>query len=107
MKRFALIPLLALAIGCDDISKPKTDPPANQPTEGQPKPQAQAQNNQGGVTPMAPGVGAGPMTPVAGTESVQGSGGGSVSMAAKDMAKKSVANQQNQQNQQVPTDETE
>lgn len=44
------------------------------------------------------------MTPVAGTENVQGSGGGSVSMAAKEMAKKSAANQQNQQ---VPADESE
>ncbi len=49
-----------------------------------------ASGNGGGVTPMASGM-AGGATPMAGTESVQGSGGGSVAMGAKDYAKRKIA----------------
>lgn len=105
MKRYGIIAILALAIGC--APKP-TDEPNSQTQQSQPtaqnNPQPPQQPNQGGVTPVMPGAGAGPMTPVTGTENVQGSGGGSVGMAAKDMAKRSAAGQQNQQ---LPTDDTE
>ena len=42
-----------------------------------------------GIAPMGPNVGG--MTPVSGTDSVVGSGGGSVGMAAKGMARKTAA----------------
>ena len=44
-----------------------------------------------GVAPIAPGSGAGAMTPMSGTDSVTGSGSG-VGQAAKDMAKRNAAN---------------
>lgn len=49
-----------------------------------------AAGNGGGVTPMASGV-AGGATPMAGTDSVEGAGGGSVAMGAKDYAKRKIA----------------
>lgn len=106
MRRFGIIAILAIAIGCAPKQEEPKEP-ATQATAGQPQTQAQAPNNQGGVTPLMPGATAGPMTPVAGAENVQGSGGGSVGMAAKDMAKRSAASQQNQQNQPLPTEDTE
>ena len=82
----------AAAIGC---SKP-------QPTSGtgpaSPQDPAQTKSTSsnapegqgGGIAPMA-GVGAGPMTPVSGAESVDGAGGGGVGQAAKDKAKSMAA----------------
>lgn len=84
----ALLPVLALsaliASGCD--KKPEEETPAADPaaTAATTSPPAQ-QGGTGGVTPMA-GVGAGPMTPVSGAESVQG-GGSAAGQVLKDKAK--------------------
>ncbi len=88
MKALLLTSLLALLlVGC----KP-AEPEANAaptPDANAPAPTAQAPSGGGGVAPMASGA-AGGMTPMSGTDSVQGAGGGSTSMAAKGWAKDKV-----------------
>ena len=77
----ALVSLISL--GCE--KKPMGEPV---PADGGATPAASAApeaGGTGGVTPMA-GVGAGPMTPVAGAESVQG-GGSAAGQVLKDKAK--------------------
>jgi len=102
MRKLSFMMLAALAVGCNP---PKAEEPAPEaPKPNAAAPQAQATNGGSDVAPILPGSGAGPMTPVAGAENVQGSGGGGVGMAAKDMARGAAANQSNRQ---LPTDETE
>ena len=80
-----------------DANSPAT-PEANAPS-----PSAQA-GAGAGVAPMASGA-AGGMTPMAGTDSVQGAGGGSTSMAAKGWAKDKVNNLPSSSAGQAPAEE--
>lgn len=102
MKHLLLASLLALAlVGC----KP-AEPEANAaptPDSNTPAPTAQA-GGGGGVAPMASGA-AGGMTPMSGTDSVQGAGGGSTSMAAKGWAKDKVNNLPSSSAGQIPSEE--
>lgn len=91
--------LLALA-GCNSAPA-ENAPEANAPTP--PTAQAPAPS-AGGVAPMASEA-AGGMTPMAGTDSVQGSGGGSTSMAAKGWAKDKINQTQGGSMGQAPSDE--
>lgn len=79
-----------------NASNPSVDGASNgsEGVSGEPSAQNQGgsagqQGSDGGITPMG-GVGAGPMTPVSGTESLQGGGSG-VGQAAKDKAKEVAA----------------
>lgn len=110
MKALVLVGVAALAIGCsgspdDDSAKPKGPPVLPKP--GQPHPQMKAmaggRHNPapmdkasgpggGGVAPIGSG-GATGMTPVSGSDSVEGAGAGSVGAAAKGMAKKAAASE--------------
>jgi hypothetical protein len=77
---------LSLTIfGCQKSAEPEA-PPANSAVQSSPQPSG---GGGGGIAPMGPNVGG--ITPVAGAESVGGSGGGSVGSAAKDMAKRTAA----------------
>ena len=102
MKALLLTSLLALfLIGC----KP-TEPEANAaptPDTSAPAPSAQA-GAGAGVAPMASGA-AGGMTPMSGTDSVQGAGGGGTSMAAKGWAKDKVNNLPSSSAGQAPAEE--
>lgn len=70
-------------VGCE--KKPVDEPAASDATVTPAANPAAETGGTGGVTPMA-GVGAGPMTPVAGAESVQG-GGSAAGQVLKDKAK--------------------
>lgn len=90
MKRILLVLLLASALvaGCDPL-KSSSDAGKAEPgtsTAGSGAGTSAETGSQGGITPMA-GVGGGPMAPVSGAETVTGSGGGGVGMAAKEKAK--------------------
>jgi hypothetical protein len=78
--------LLALA-GCNEAPE---DPAAAGPTSAQAAAPPEAGGGSGTIAPMG-GVGAGPMTPVAGSESLQG-GGSAAGQVMKDKAK-GLANQ--------------
>jgi hypothetical protein len=47
----------------------------------------------GNITPMVPGAGAGPLTPVSGAENMGGTTGGGVAQALKDKARSTAASQ--------------
>ena len=102
MKALLLTSLLALLlVGC----KP-AEPEANAaptPDANTPAPTAQASGGTG-VAPMASGA-AGGMTPMSGTDSVQGAGGGSTSMAAKGWAKDKVNSTPSSSAGQMPVEE--
>ena len=97
--------LTILTAGCLIGCKP-TAPEANAaptPDASTPAPSAQA-GGGAGVAPMASGA-AGGMTPMSGTDSVQGAGGGSTSMAAKGWAKNKVNNLPSSSAGQEPAEE--
>lgn len=74
-----------LLAGCDKKPEPEA-PPADPAATATPTASGAGQGGgTGGITPMA-GVGAGPMTPVSGAESVQG-GGSAAGQVMKDKAK--------------------
>jgi len=79
--------LLGLGLVCGACQKPAepealaTPPPATNSTP--------AGGGGGGIAPIGPNIGG--MTPVAGSDSVGGAGGGSVGSAAKDMARRTAA----------------
>ena len=92
MKKALIILFLSIClIGC----KPGGDTNGNGPSDPVNKAPATstapAPGHGGGVAPMASGA-AGGMTPMSGTDSVEGSGGGGVGQAAKKMAKDKTAN---------------
>ena len=108
MTKFSTLVLGVVALvlaGCSSDGAPKDAAggaaPAGRPAAGSPQTPAnataqapapapaQASGGQGGIAPMTSNVG--PMTPVAGAESVGGAGMGGVGNAAKGMAK-GVAN---------------
>lgn len=92
MNKLTLLCLAGLCValvGCGDPLKSANDKPKD-PEASTESPAASQQGSQGGVAPMA-GVGGGAMAPVSGSETVTGSGGGSVGMAAKGKAR-DVAN---------------
>jgi hypothetical protein len=62
-------------------------------------------SGSGGVAPMASGVASG-MTPMSGTDSVEGVGGGGVGSAAKQMAKDRAGKMSNGSMDQMPKDDT-
>lgn len=101
MKHLFFATLLGvLLVGC----KP-AEPEANAaPDASAPAATAQAPAGSGGVAPMASGA-AGGITPMSGTDSVQGAGGGSTSMAAKGWAKDKVNNTPSSSAGQLPADE--
>lgn len=115
MKLTALLLLLSLLlVGCQpggeanaaNNSATSSDPSASTNPSGQPGAQTTPTGNSGGVAPMASGA-AGGMTPMSGTESVQGDGGGSVGMAAKDYAKRKIGSGAGSGSvSQAPTDES-
>jgi hypothetical protein len=88
-------------IGC----APSGDAANNAPTtpDGPPHTTSEAAGGSG-VAPMASGA-AGGMTPMSGTDSVQGSGGGSVGAAAKGMAKEKAGLAGGSSLDQMPTGE--
>jgi hypothetical protein len=89
MKAILLTGILALSlVGCKPTESDANSPAS--PAANAPAPSAQA-GTGAGVAPMASGA-AGGMTPMSGTDSVQGAGGGSTSMAAKGWAKNKVNN---------------
>lgn len=97
-KRILLFSLgISLLAGC---SKPEDATVAPEP-----KPAAQTQQQQdqsgGSVAPISPSVGG--ISPVAGSDSVTGAGGGGVSQAAKERAKAVAGSQSN--TPPPPTDE--
>ena len=102
MKAILMTGILALSlVGC----KP-SEPDANSaptPEANTPAPSAEASGGTG-VAPMESGA-AGGMTPMAGTDSVQGAGGGSTSMAAKGWAKDKVNNLPSSSAGQAPAEE--
>ena len=98
---FASIVALTL-VGCKPAEPESSVAPA--PDANTPAPTAQAPAGSGGVAPMASGA-AGGMTPMSGTDSVQGAGGGSTSMAAKGWAKDKVNNTPSSSAGQLPADE--
>ena len=102
MKHLLLASLLALAlVGCKPAESEANAAPT--PDSNTPAPTAQA-GGGGGVAPMASGA-AGGMTPMSGTDSVQGAGGGSTSMAAKGWAKNKVNNLPSSSAGQAPAEE--
>ena len=88
-------------VGCKPAEPDANAAPA--PGTSAPAPSAQA-GAGAGVAPMASGA-AGGMTPMAGTDSVQGAGGGSTSMAAKGWAKDKVNNLPSSSAGQAPAEE--
>ncbi len=75
-----MLGVLAVAVaGC------APEQPTGEPVEPQPAPAAET---SAGVTPISPGAGA--VSPVTGTESVQGSGSG-LGQSAKNMAREAAA----------------
>ncbi len=72
--------------GCVKNAPAPEAPPSEPAAQNTPTPSG---GGGGGITPMSPGVGG--ISPVAGTESVQGAGGGGVGIAAKDAAKRAAA----------------
>ncbi len=102
MKLILATAILALSLlGCTP-SEPAASTPAPTPEATSTPPSAQA--GGGGVAPMASGA-AGGLTPMSGTESVQGAGGGSSSMAAKGWAKDKVNNLPSSSAGQAPSEE--
>lgn len=87
--------ILACVVGCQPGGDANVDANAAPATPSEPTASAPAPSTGagGGVAPMASGA-AGGMTPMAGTDSVQGSGGGSTAMAAKEFAKNKINNAQ-------------
>ncbi|MEI7576142.1 MAG: hypothetical protein WCK51_04555 [Armatimonadota bacterium] len=101
MKNLLLASLAVFALaGCKPPEPEVNAPPS--PDANTPAPTAQA--GGGGVAPMASGA-AGGMTPISGTDSVQGAGGGSTSMAAKGWAKDKINNTPSSSAGQMPADE--
>lgn len=77
--------LIGLGLACGACQKPvESDAAVTPPTTT-----TAPAGGSGGIAPMGPNIGG--MTPVAGSDSVAGSGGGSVGSAAKDMAKRTAA----------------
>jgi hypothetical protein len=85
--------ILACMIGCKPGDDANAANNAAEPTAGAAPLETPAGGGGGGVAPIGSGAAAG-MTPMAGTESVQGSGGGSTAMAAKELAKSKINNAQ-------------
>jgi hypothetical protein len=104
MKNLLLISALALmVVGCAP-KEPATSEPATTPAADANAPAPTAQASGTAVAPMASGA-AGGMTPMSGTDSVQGAGGGSTSMAAKGWAKDKINQTSSSSAGQMPTDE--
>ena len=74
-----------LACGCSKPPDPVTTQPPGTANGKAPAPSAVQKSSDPGITPMG-GVGAGPMTPVAGSDSVAGGGSG-VGSVLKEKAK--------------------
>lgn len=91
-----------LLVGCKPAEPESNVAPA--PDANTPAPTAQAPAGGGGVAPMASGA-AGGMTPMSGTDSVQGAGGGSTSMAAKGWANDKVNNTPSSSAGQMPAED--
>lgn len=90
---FATLTLLAAlcAIGCKDVDEiPGPPGQAGGPPGNVPGRDGMVNNNST-VHPVLPGAGAGGMTPVTGTESLDGTSGGGVGQSAKDMARRTAA----------------
>lgn len=107
MKHLFLAVVLAVAVlGCKP-AEPEANaapaPDANNPAPTAQAP-AQAPGTGGGVAPMASGA-AGGMTPMSGTDSVQGAGGGSTSMAAKGWAKDKINSTSSSSAGQMPAED--
>lgn len=90
MRSLLALTVLALLAGCapkSEDASPSSAPANNAATTS---PTAQTTPGGGGVAPMTSGA-AGGMTPMAGTDSVEGSGMGGLGSAAKDMARGAAA----------------
>ncbi len=103
-----LLLLSLLLVGCQPAGEANSA--NNAATSSEPSatanPTPAPTGNSGGVAPMTSGA-AGGMTPMSGTESVQGDGGGSVGMAAKDYAKRKIGSGAGSGSaSQAPTDES-
>lgn len=102
MKRALLLLLMLAAFGCKKPADPASDgtSPAPSPQATNNKPGGNSMTSSvgtpgqssggGGIAPMTSGA-AGGLTPVSGTESVEGSGMGGLGSAAKDQARKAAA----------------
>ncbi|MBS1702283.1 MAG: hypothetical protein JST12_11525 [Armatimonadetes bacterium] len=109
MSKVILLSLFAIAlIGCKSGGG---DTNTNNSTVTTPPPTTNSASTQtgaggaGGVAPMTSGA-AGGMTPMSGTDSVQGSGGGSVAMGAKGFAKRKLSEAGTSTVGQMPSDDS-
>lgn len=104
MKHLLIASLCALILqGCKPAEPEASAAPT--PESNSPAPTAQAPTGGGGgVAPMAGGAAAG-MTPMSGTDSVQGAGAGSTSMAAKGWAKDKLNNTPSSSASQMPSED--
>ncbi len=87
--------VLAIVVACScwfSIScKQSTSESATGPESKTPPASQAAQQGGGGETIQPLGTSGGAITPVAGSDSVEGAGGGSVGQAAKDRAKRAAS----------------
>lgn len=88
MRKILLAALALAMVGCAEKPEQLADPPAQEQTTTQATPQGGGGDTIGIVSPAA-----GPSSPVYGSDSVRGSGGGGsgVGTAAKSQAKKAAA----------------
>lgn len=95
MKVFASLFIVCLClVGCSpggDANNAPSPDQTNSVSNTPATPTGAPSGQGGGVAPMASGA-AGGMTPMSGTESVGGEGGGGVGQAAKQMAKDKAGN---------------
>jgi len=88
MRRLLFLALLAIAFGC---KKPEeATPPATAPNPSAVTAHQAPAGNGGGIAPIGSGA-VGGITPVTGSESVEGAGMGGIGQAAKSQAMKAAA----------------
>ena len=85
MRKILLAALALAVVGCAEKPEPLADTPEDEQATSQTTPRGGG-GSVGIVSPAA-----GPSSPVTGSESVTGSGGGGVGQAAKSQAKKAAA----------------
>jgi hypothetical protein len=85
MRTLAMVALLCFAIlGCKEKEEPLANPPEGEQTQTSTTEQAMGSGD--GIGVISPATGG--MSPVTGSDSVAGSGGGGVGIAAKEQAKR-------------------